>query len=151
MEPITMATTAAVAVGTILGTKALEKTGEKIGEAVWDKSFKFLESLKLESPDTVTAIEKAPEQPLDYGQAILEVQKAATVNSDVAQTMEELAKTAETNSHPKIDEVLQEIVDSLKSQQPSIHNEIKSKLQEKGFINQGVQHIQGDQNLDFSN
>ncbi len=25
------------------------------------------------SPDTVTAIEKAPEQPLDYGQAILEL------------------------------------------------------------------------------
>ena len=83
MEPITMATTAAVAVGSILGTKALEKTGEKIGEAVWDKSTKFLESLKLESPDTVTAIEQAPEQPLDYGQAVLEVEQAATANPDV--------------------------------------------------------------------
>ena len=70
MEPITMATTAAVAVLTILGTKALEKTGEKIGEAVWDRRAKFMECLKLESPETVTAIEKAPEQPLNYGQAI---------------------------------------------------------------------------------
>lgn len=33
MEPITMA---AVALGSVVGAKALEKTGEKIGEAVWD-------------------------------------------------------------------------------------------------------------------
>jgi hypothetical protein len=33
--------------------------------------------LKQLSPDTVTAIEKAPEQPLDYGQAILEVESVA--------------------------------------------------------------------------
>lgn len=120
MEPITMATTAAVALGTILGTKALEKTGEEIGKAVWDRSAKFMESLKLESPETVTAIEKAPEQPLDYGQAILEVQKAATANSDVARTMKELATTAKADPNPKLAEILQEIAEELKSQKSSM-------------------------------
>ena len=150
MEPITMATTATLAVGTILGTKAVEKTGLKIGELLWDKSAKFLESLKQVSPDTVTAIEKAPDEPLDYGQAILEVEKAATANPNVAEAMQELVAAAEANPHPKINEVLQEIEKTLNSQHPSIHNENKSKLQEKGLINQGVQSFQGN-SLDFSN
>ncbi|WP_420832770.1 hypothetical protein [Nostoc edaphicum] len=59
--------TAAIAVGTIIATKALEKTGEKVGEVLWDKTGKFLVTLKKQSPQTVVAIEKAPEQPLDYG------------------------------------------------------------------------------------
>ncbi|WP_293152470.1 hypothetical protein [Okeania sp. SIO2C9] len=60
MDPLTMA---AMAVCTVVCTKALEKTGEKVGEAVWNKSAKFLKSLKKESPDTVTALEKSAEQP----------------------------------------------------------------------------------------
>ena len=39
MEPIL---TAALAITTILTTKALEKGGEKLGEAVIDRSGKFL-------------------------------------------------------------------------------------------------------------
>ncbi len=110
MEPITIA----MALAAVLGTKALEKTGENIGQVVWDKSSKLMKYLKQESPDTVTAIEQASEQPLDYGQAVLEIQEAAA-NPDVAQTIQELAAAVEENPHPKLTEVLEEIREVLKS------------------------------------
>ncbi len=59
MEPLTAT---ALAVGTVLATKAVEKIGENVGDAVSEKTRKFLSSLKHQSPDTATAIELAPEQ-----------------------------------------------------------------------------------------
>ena len=44
--------TAAIAVGSVIATKALEKTGEKVGEALWDKTGKFLVTLNKHSPHT---------------------------------------------------------------------------------------------------
>ena len=126
MEPFT---TAAIAIGTVMATKALEKTGEKIGEVVFDRTGKFLTSLKHQSPDTATAIELAPEQALDYGQAILEVESAAKVNPEFAQTVQELAASAEEESNPKLAEILQEVVNTLNSQQPTVQN--LAKLAEK--------------------
>ncbi|MBC6424696.1 MAG: hypothetical protein EBE86_003085 [Hormoscilla sp. GUM202] len=117
MEPLTMA---AVAIGTVLATKALEKTGEKVGEAVFDQTAKFLESLKQESPGTMIAIEQAPELPLDYGKAVLEIEAAAKVNPQFAQAMQELATTAEAEGNTKLDEVLQEIKDTLNARQASM-------------------------------
>lgn len=126
MEPFT---TAAIAIGTVMATKALEKTGEKIGEAVFDRTGKFLTSLKQQSPDTATAIELAPEQPLDYGQAILEVESAVKANSEFAQTVQELAASAQEESNPKLAEIIQEVVNTVKSQQPTVQN--LAKLAEK--------------------
>ena len=107
MEPFT---TAAIAIGSVVATKALEKTGEKVGETLWQQTGNFLNSLRNESPDTVTAIEKAPEQPLDYGKAVLETEAAAKANPEVAQRMQELVATAETEP------LLKELVNSIKSQ-----------------------------------
>jgi hypothetical protein len=139
MEPL-MAT--ALAVGTVLATKAVEKIGENVGDAVSEKTRKFLSSLKHQSPDTATAIELAPEQPLDYGQAVLEVESATEKDPELNQLVQELVAAAEANSNPKLAEqlqkVLREIDDALKSQQPSIQNQNLAKLQEKGIINQGV-------------
>lgn len=98
--------TAAIAVGTIIATKAIEKTGEKVGEALWDKTGKFLVTLKKQSPHTVAAIEKAPEQPLDYGKAVLEVESAAKANPEVAQAPQELAEAAKAEPNPKLAEIL---------------------------------------------
>ncbi|MGJ5634824.1 hypothetical protein [Nostoc sp. CALU 1950] len=98
--------TAAIAVGTIIATKALEKTGEKVGEALWDKTGKFLVTLKKQSPQTVVAIEKAPEQPLDYGKAVLEVESAAKANPEVAQVVKELVEAAKAEPNPKLAEIL---------------------------------------------
>ena len=103
MEPLT---TAAIAIGSVVATKALEKTGEKVGEALFDKTSKFLSSLKKQSPQTVTAIEKAPEQPLDYDKAVLEVESAAQANPEVNRAMQELAATAKAEPNPKIAEII---------------------------------------------
>ncbi len=47
--------TAAIAVGTIIATKALEKTTEKVTESLVDKIGKFLITLKKQSPHIVAA------------------------------------------------------------------------------------------------
>ncbi|MCC5653256.1 hypothetical protein LC609_26360 [Nostoc sp. XA013] len=98
--------TAAIAVGTIIATKALEKTTEKVTESLLDKTGQFLVTLKKQSPQTVVAIEKAPEQPLDYGKAVLEVESAAKANPEVAQAMQELTAVAKAEPNPKLAEIL---------------------------------------------
>lgn len=116
MEPLT---TAAIAVGTIIATKALEKTGENIGQTVWNKINKFLATLKKHSPHTVAAIEKTPEQPLDYGKAVLEVETVANADSEVNQTMQELAVAAKTNPPSNLAKILRDMKETIeKSQQP---------------------------------
>ena len=112
MEPLITAT---VALGSIVATKALEKTGEKVGEALFEKTNKFLSSLKKKSPDTVTAIEKAPEQPLDYGQVVLEVEAVAKENPEFAQILESLVTTIQAERLPNLEPILQEIAQTLKS------------------------------------
>jgi hypothetical protein len=127
MEPFT---TAAIAIGSVVATKALEKTGEKVGETLWQQTGNFLNSLRNESPDTVTAIEKAPEQPLDYGKAVLEIEAAAKANPEVAQRMQELVAMVETEP------LLKNLVDSIKSQtqQPTVINSQKLAEQIKNVF-----------------
>ncbi|MEH2384439.1 MAG: hypothetical protein V7K14_01315 [Nostoc sp.] len=103
MEPLT---TAAIAIGSIIATKALEKTTENVTGTLLDKTGKFLITLKKHSPHTVAAIERAPEQPLDYGKAILEVESAAKANPEVAQAAQELAEAAKAEPNPKLAEIL---------------------------------------------
>lgn len=113
MDPLTGA---AIAVGSIIATKALEKTGEKVGEKVWEQTGKFLTSLKQVSPDTVTAIEKAPEQPLDYGQAVLEVESVAKTSPELSQIMTELVDIVESEPLPNLKDILNNIAKALQSQ-----------------------------------
>jgi hypothetical protein len=144
MEPLTVAVVSAV--GAAMANKAVEKIGENVGDSLSKLPHKFLSLLKRQSPDTATAIELAPEQPLDYGKAVLEVESAAQKDPELNQVVQELAAAAEANSNPKLAEQLQmifrEIDDALKSQQPSIQNQNLAKLQEKGNINQGIIHNQ---------
>lgn len=95
-------TRAALALSIVVETKAIEKTGEKIGKIVSDKISQFLESLKQVDPDLVTAIEQAAEESWDYGQAILQMEEAAAANFFVVLTMEELAMAVEENPHPQL-------------------------------------------------
>lgn len=106
MEPLTAG---AIAIGTVIATKALEKTGEKVGESLWDKTGQFLVTLKKHSPNTVVAIKKAPSQPLDYGKAVLEVESAAKANPQVNQAVRELVAEAEANPPSNLAEALKEI------------------------------------------
>jgi hypothetical protein len=103
MEPLTAG---AIAIGTVIATKALEKTGEKVGETLWDKTVQFLVTLKKHSPHTVVAIEKAPSQPLDYGKAVLEVESAVKAYPEVNQAVQQLVAAAKAETNPKIVEIV---------------------------------------------
>jgi len=103
MEPLT---SAAIAIRTIVGKKVWEKTADKISEGLLDKIGKFLSALKKHSFKTANAIEKAPEQPLDYGQAIREVEVIAQAHPEVNQTMQELVAAAKAEPNPKLAEIL---------------------------------------------
>lgn len=120
MEPLTAGT---IAIVTVIATKALEKTGEKVGETLWDKIGKFLTSLKQQSPETVTAIEKASEQPLDYGKAVLEVESAAKANPQVNQAVQELVAAAKAD--PKVASKVQQLETNINSQPANVINHTK--------------------------
>ena len=133
VDPLTVAATA---VATTVMKKAFEKTGEKLGEKVFGQSEKFLSSLRHKSPETASAIQKVPEQPLDFGQAVLEVDALAKTDSELADIIQILAIAAEQDSNPKLAEMVQTIISTLKSQQPTVQN--IGKLAEKiGLVVQG--------------
>lgn len=112
MEPLT---TAAIAIGTVIATK----TTENVADVLWDKTGKFLVMLKKQSPHTVTAIEKAPEQPLDYGKAVVEVESAAKANPELAEAAQELALLTEKNPPSNLAEILKEIKAAVEKSQQS--------------------------------
>ena len=103
MEPLT---TGAIAVATLLATKALEKIGENIGDTLTHKTQQFSELLKQRLPGTFAAIEKAPEQPLNYGQAVLEIETAAKTDPNISQVIQELVAAAKAEQNPKIADIL---------------------------------------------
>ncbi|AFW94442.1 MULTISPECIES: hypothetical protein [Nostocales] len=103
MEPLT---TGAIAVATVLATKALEKIGENIGDTLSHKTQQFLELLKQRLPGTFAAIEQAPEQPLNYGQAVLEIETAAKTDPNISQAIQELVAAAKAAQNPKIADIL---------------------------------------------
>jgi len=103
MEPLT---TGAIAVATLLATKALEKIGENIGDTLYNKTQQFSELLKQRLPGTLAAIEQAPEQPLNYGQAVLEIETAAKTDPNISQVIQELVAAAKAEQNPKIADIL---------------------------------------------
>jgi hypothetical protein len=110
MEPIL---TAALAITTILTTKALEKGGEKLGEAVIERSGKVLASLRNKSPETVTAIEIAPAQ-LDYVKTVEIIKNEADGDPKFAKLLQELVAAAKADPNPKLSNFI--------SQQPTVYN-----------------------------
>ncbi|WP_375470784.1 hypothetical protein [uncultured Nostoc sp.] len=121
--------TAAIAIGSVIATKALEKTTEKVTENLLDKIGKFLVTLKKQSPQTVVAIEKAPEQPFDYGKAILEVESAAQVNPEVAQAAQELASLTEKNPPSNFAQILKEIKAAVEKSEQSYPSTFSQKIE----------------------
>jgi hypothetical protein len=103
MEPLT---TVAIAVATLLATKALEKIGENIGDTLYNKTQQFSELLKQRLPGTLAAIEQAPEQPLNYGEAVLEIETAAKTDPNISQVIQELVAAAKAEQNPKIADIL---------------------------------------------
>ncbi|NET64305.1 MAG: hypothetical protein F6K63_07865 [Moorea sp. SIO1G6] len=121
MEPLTTVSLPIATVGILVATKAVEKIGHKVGEALWDTPKRlFLELFRKQSPDTVTAIAKAPEQPLDYAEVVLQVEAAAKQNPEVAQAMERLVTTVDAQALPNLEQIIQEITKALESHQATL-------------------------------
>lgn len=134
MDPLTLA---AIAVATTMMTKALEKIGENVGDKVFSQSEKFISLLRQKSPQTAVAIERAEEEPLNYGQAVFEVDALAKQDLEFASVLQELAAAVEEEPNFKLSAAMQQILEALKSQPASVQN--MSMLAEKiGFLNQGV-------------
>ena len=118
VEPITTLTAATIA--TLVATKAFEKTGEKVTEAVWNLVSKFLAAVRKK--DGATAIETASQNPQ------LSEQQAKELTTKV----EALA-----TDDPDIQQAAQAIQTAIQAQPGAIVN--MTQLAEKiGVVNQGT-------------
>lgn len=133
-------TPAVVAVATLILKKAFEKTGEKLGEAISSQANQLMQLIKRKPLPKTNEIEK-PDQPINFGEAVLEVEAVSTTDSELKETIEKLA--AIVKADPQLAQSLSTYVTALQQSQPStIQN--YGKLAEKiGMVVQG-----GTVNLD---
>lgn len=108
MEPITL-TTVATAIATIFFTKVIEKPGENLGQLLWEKTQNLVASLKGKSDKIAGLLEGSQQQPLDYGQAVLELKALADNNPELAQAIKELETEANKESNSQFQQQLQEV------------------------------------------
>jgi hypothetical protein len=93
MEPVTI-TTVATAIATIFFTKVIEKPGENLGQLLWDKTQNLVARLQGKSEKIAGLLEGSQQQPLDYGEAILELKALADKNPEIAQVIKEVEAEA---------------------------------------------------------
>jgi hypothetical protein len=103
MEPIS---NTAISIGLIIVKKALEKIGDKVGDALTNKVEKFLALLKEKSPTSITVIEKASENSFDINKAISELELAVKSNPEINQAMEDVVTAAKKDTNPNIVEIV---------------------------------------------
>ncbi len=140
MEPVTL-TTAATAIATIFFTKVIEKPGENLGQLLWDKTQNLVLRLKGKSDKIAGLLEVNQQQPLDYGEAVLELKALADRNPELAQAIKEVEAEANKESNPEFKQKLQEVkeeADKLEGKEPIIQN--LAKLADKiNNLNQAQQ------------
>lgn len=124
MEPIATLTLATI--GTLVLTKAIEKFGEKIGEGVAAKAGKLLQLLQHKAPQAAQAIEQAkatgeqaPLPPANFGQAVLEVEKAST-DPEVKGALQELAQAVQAD--PQLAKAAQVVTREVQAQPSIVQN-----------------------------
>lgn len=139
MEPLTLAATAIAA--TVM-TKFWEKTGEKLSDELFEKGEGFYESLRRSAPETALAIQRSPEAPLDYGRAVLEVSAIAEQDRNLASEMEVLAIAAQKESNDTFQKMIQESLQTIQNQQPTIQNTGKVADKIGLFVQGGTVNIQ---------
>lgn len=114
MDPITLATVAL----TLIATKSTEKVGEILGESVVLSARNLLRVLRKKSPETVSQIESASNEP-----DVIE-----------AEIVPEIRRVAELE--PEVREALDSTTEAMQEKLSSVTN--KEKLAEKiGFVFQG--------------
>lgn len=118
MEPATLT---AAAIATLVITKAFEKTGEKLGEKVLEEGGKLLSKLREKKPSTANAIELAQQQPLNYGEAVLEeVEAAAQADPEINEAVKQVETAVKAD--PKFPQAVQKLENAIKSEPSIIHN-----------------------------
>ncbi|MEG3900295.1 MULTISPECIES: hypothetical protein [unclassified Microcoleus] len=135
MEPVTMTAGAIATLVLIKATEtATEKATEKLGKLVVEKGDKLLSLLKIHSQSTATAIALSQQKPLDYNQAVLELETAKKKYPEVAKAVEEV--NTEVNASPETAEKVQSAINYLNSQPSNSQNFINT-------IEKSVNLVQG--------
>lgn len=124
MEPIELSF---AAIATLVLDKFLDKAGDKLGDNLMTQGEKLWQLLKQKSSKAVAALKPAEDKPLDYGQAVLEVEAAAKADPEIAEAVKEVAKTAEANTN--IASEVKSLKEKLESLTPTFQN--SAQLAEK--------------------
>lgn len=136
MEPLELTAIAIVIrVLTSIGTPIAQGALGKVGENLLEAGGNLWQQLQAKRPQLAAAIEGANEKPMDYGEAVLELQTAAKQDPEIREAVEQLATEAQAD--PELAAEIEKIRETLQSQQPTIQN--LAKMAEKiGFVNQGT-------------
>ena len=138
MEPLSI-TAVATAITTIFFTKAIEKTGEDLGEFLSNKTKILIGKLSRKSAKVKGLLEANKQQPLQIEEAILEVKQIADQDSEIAEAILEVETAAKDESNSKFQEEINQVQQEaakLVGQQLTIKN--MAKLADKiGVVNQG--------------
>jgi len=107
-----------IAVATVLWTKAQEKIGENIGDILWTAPGKLIELLRRKNK--APSLTSNEPQPLDYGQAVLELTQAAQ-DSEIAQAVVDV-EAAVNNDQSEAAKEIKHKADEIKSHPSVINN-----------------------------
>jgi hypothetical protein len=86
MEPLTIL----IAVAGIVATGALSKIGENITDKAVLKSRQLFATIERKLPETASALAKVEQQPVDYGQAYLEIREVVQKDIELSQLLQEM-------------------------------------------------------------
>jgi hypothetical protein len=140
-------TKVAIALTTAVKVSILAKNGENIEKKLHDHTVMFLNSLKAHSPETVIAIEKVTDQPLDYSKAILDIEKAINQDQQVREAIQALVKAVEENNNQDITANINQENNKIT---PTLANETNSNTVYDNTIEKQVNFAQGNSNINIA-
>lgn len=116
--------TAAATIATLVLTEAVKVPGKKLGEVSLEKSGALVQLIKSKFPGRSLAIAPDEDQPIDIGQAFLEISSASKEYSDVAQAVQELAASVQ-NDDSEVAQNIQAKAKTFEAQAPTVVNNSK--------------------------
>jgi predicted nucleic acid-binding Zn-ribbon protein len=121
-----------------LVSKPLEKIGENFGDLIWTQVGKLITKLREKKlvPRLIEAVEANEPQPLDYGQAVLELTEAAKKDPEIAQAVLDV-EAAVNNDQSETAKKIQKLAEEIKNQSSVVKNYNFSKLAEEIKIEKG--------------
>ena len=130
MEPLS---SAAIVVSSLIATKALEKTGEKLGESFTNQISKLLNLSSRKALPKIQQIQKEPEK-AQYEEAVTELELAANSDAELRSAVYNMADVVRRD--PELLKKIQSMALLIKSEHNLVQNQ--TKLAEKiGVVLQG--------------